>query len=112
MGLKWFHFDDGSNPYGVWGERTDEFFRMIVAWQPTMIDNNTFRCPAKPKEAYFHVVDYQYKKEALREFAKEYQRIFPHINSTWEDVIWFSSFFEQYGRKYGLLKEFRENGIC
>lgn len=109
--MKWFHFDDGSNPYGVYDNRQDEFFRMIITWQPEMIDNNTFQCH-KPTDAYYKPQDYWFKKDMLRTFAIEYQRCFANISSSWNDCAWYSNFFETYGRKYGLLTEFRENGIC
>ncbi len=56
---------------------------------------------------------YQDRKNDLREKAIEYQ-------NTWYDFCGFSygeigdiqAFFEKYGRRYGLLKEFRENAIC
>ena len=108
---KWFHFDNGSNPYGVYDDRDDKFFKMILAWQPDMIDNNTFQCH-EPTPAYYTSQNYNFKKNALRTFAIEYQSKASCISSSWEDVAWFSNFFEKYGRRYGLLTEFRENGIC
>ena len=109
--MKWFHFKDGSNPYGVYGDRQDEFFRMVVAWQPEMQDTNTFVCPKEPTPAYYRAVDYKFKKEALREFAIEWQRAQADCVMSWGDVAWYNDFFETYGRKYGLLREFKENGI-
>ena len=56
---------------------------------------------------------YQERKNDLREKAIEYQ-------NTWYDFCGFSygeladiqAFFENNGRRYGLLNEFRENAIC
>lgn len=109
MSTKWFHFKDGSNPYGVWNQ--NEFFRMIVSWNVVMEDNDSFTC-YEPTEAYYGPVGYQFKKEALRNFAIEYQNRFSEIVSSWYDCSFWSNFFEKYGRKYGLLNEFHENGIC
>ena len=109
---KWFHFEDGSNPYGILGGRQDLFFKMVVSWQPEMINNSTFKCPEKPTEAYYHPVSYQFKKAALVEFAKEWQRAQSNISSSYEDLIWWQAFFDKYGKKYGCLTEFHENGIC
>ena len=109
---KWFYFEDGANPYGVWGDRMDEFFRMIVAWRPEMIDANTFKCPKEPTKAYYCGTDYQFKKSALREFAIEWQGAIANFDMSYEDVAWYGEFFETYGKRYGLLTEFRENGIC
>lgn len=109
--MKWFHFDNGSNPYGVYGDRQDEFFKMIVAWNPIMKSNDTFQCPKEPTVAYYKPVDYKFKKEALRDFAIHYSHMVGEIVQSWEDVAWWSDFFTKYGKKYGLLREFRENGI-
>lgn len=109
---KWFDFEDGSNPYGVWGDRMDEFFRMVVAWQPSVIGVNSFKCPKEPTEAYYHSVDYQFKKSALRDFAIEWQSEISNFNISYEDLAWYEEFFTKYGKRYGLLREFHENGIC
>lgn len=110
--MKWFYFADGSNPYGIFENRLDLFFKMIVAWAPTIIDSDHFDCPINPRLAYYKAVPYSVKKDALREFAVEYQTRFGEFISSYEDIAWFSKFFETYGKKYGLLREFRENGIC
>jgi len=108
---KWFYFDDGANPYGILGSRQDLLFKMIVSWQPEMIDNDRFQCH-EPTEAYHRPVSYQFKKNALVEFAKEWQRCNSQISSSYEDLMFWGNFFETYGKKYGCLTEFHENGIC
>lgn len=111
--MKWFHFEDGSNPYGVWGNRLDEFFRMIVKYQPEMVDENTFKC-GKPV-TYLSVkpiTDYERNKTALREFAIEWQYRVAELNLSYGELAWYEDFFRQYGKRYGLLREFHENGIC
>lgn len=111
-GSKVFYFQDGSNPYIVWD--LNEFFKMIVAWNPEMLDNDTFRCPKEPTTAYYNPVDYNFKKDALRSFAIEWQTRFGSgdFTSYWSDCAEWSEFFTIYGKKYGLMKEFKENGIC
>ena len=109
--MKWFHFECGANPYGIYDNRQDKFFQMIVAWKPTIVNNWTFRC-STPTPAYYGAVDYGFKKSALRDFAMEYQIWLADTDMAWGDVAWWQSFFTKYGRKYGLLREFRENGIC
>lgn len=57
--------------------------------------------------------NYQERKADLEEKAKEYQ-------SSWYDFCGFSygelaiiqDFFEKFGRRYGLLTDFKENCIC
>ena len=50
-------------------------------------------------------------KEALRSFAKEYQRAQAELSTSYEELAYWSSFFEEYGEKLGLSEEFKENGI-
>lgn len=54
---------------------------------------------------------YQKRKEAAREEAKEYQQWQSEQNLSWWDCEGFAIHFEELGKRYGLLKEFRENGI-
>lgn len=66
----------------------------------------------------FHVLGYreaktyEEKKEALREFAVEWSLGFSDVNYSWGDLADWQDFFTEYGRRYGLLREFRENAIC
>lgn len=50
-------------------------------------------------------------KEALRNFAKEYQRAQAELSTSYAELAFWSGFFETYGAELGLLEEFKENGI-
>lgn len=50
-------------------------------------------------------------KEKLREEAKEWQSDFQNNNFSFGDVAYYTNYFYKKGKKYGLLKEFKENGI-
>lgn len=107
---KWFEFENGSNPYGVWDYRQDEFFRMVCAWRPTMINRNNFRCPKEPTRAYYEAVDYAFKKNALKQFASEYIKCLglgELERMTADEIFWYKEFFRTYGKRYGLLREFK-----
>ena len=54
---------------------------------------------------------YRERKEELREQAIEYQFTFGDKSYSWSELATFTGYFEKMGRRYGLLKEFRENGI-
>ena len=54
---------------------------------------------------------YQKNKEKAREFAVTWQQQFNDNNYSYLELADWQSYFEEIGRKYGLLKEFRENGI-
>lgn len=55
---------------------------------------------------------YQAKKNMAREKAIEWQERFAEQSISYEELAIAQSVFEQLGRRYGLLTEFRENGIC
>lgn len=54
---------------------------------------------------------YQFKKAAARQKAIDWQHGFNDRKDSWEDLANAGAMFEKLGRRYGLLKEFRENGI-
>ena len=55
---------------------------------------------------------YQREKENVRNKAIEWQMNFDGKCLSWSELAYYQSYFERIGRRYGLLKEFRENGIC
>ena len=55
---------------------------------------------------------YQKAKEKARNEAIEWQLDFCNHNYSWGELSEFQSYFENLGKRYGLLREFRENGIC
>jgi hypothetical protein len=56
--------------------------------------------------------NYQKRKEAVREAAIDWQASFQSVLWSWGEVAEWQAKFEKLGRRYGLLTEFRENGIC
>ena len=82
-----------------------------------------YRCTFNPcyRICYFMDLDspisgdtYQIKKGRLREKAIDFQLVIGECEHdlSWAELSAITQTFEKYGRKYGLLKEFRENGIC
>ena len=55
--------------------------------------------------------NYQKCKERAREAAIEWQHDFDNHNYSYGELAVWTLFFYKLGRKYGLLEEFRENGI-
>lgn len=55
---------------------------------------------------------YTEKKESIRQQAQDFQNVFDSMMLYWSDIDEIGAFFERNGKRYGLLKEFRENGIC
>ena len=55
---------------------------------------------------------YQEKKESARDEAISYQINVANQPMSYGELIWWQYHFEKLGRRSGLLREFRENGIC
>lgn len=55
---------------------------------------------------------YKTKKEMARQEAIDWQNDFCNHNYSYGELAEFGYYFEKLGKRYGLLKEFRENGIC
>jgi hypothetical protein len=54
---------------------------------------------------------YEQKKEEVRQEAIDWQSDFCNHNYSYGELAFYSDYFEKKGRRYGLLKEFRENAI-
>lgn len=55
---------------------------------------------------------YQNEKEKARNEAINWQHDFVNHNYSYEELFIWQCYFETLGKRYGLLREFRENGIC
>lgn len=55
---------------------------------------------------------YQMGKAKARDMAIEWQHDFDNHNYSYDWLVYYGNMFEKLGRRYGLLREFRENGIC
>ena len=54
---------------------------------------------------------YETRKEMARQEAIDWQNGL-RDNRDYEEMQEAAEYFEKLGKRYGLLKEFRENGIC
>ena len=54
---------------------------------------------------------YQKEKEKTRNEAIDWQADFVNHNDSDGELAYFSDYFETKARRYGLVKEFKENGI-
>lgn len=57
------------------------------------------------------MTSYKRGKEAARDTAINWQAGFSSHNYSYSELAEFQDMFSRLGRKYGLLREFRENGI-
>lgn len=88
-------------------ETTEEayafIFNDVCLYDLELLENNHYACVAPLKT--------DSPKEALSNFAKEYQRAQAELSTSYEELAFWSGFFEEYGEKLGLSEEFKENGI-
>ena len=54
---------------------------------------------------------YQIEKEKARQKAIDWQMDFCNNNYSWGELADYGGYFERLARRYGLVKEFKENGI-
>lgn len=55
---------------------------------------------------------YAEKKAWLAELAKEYQYFFAPLSWSYGELADIQGFFYKNAKRYGLVKEFKENAIC
>lgn len=55
--------------------------------------------------------NYQYYKQQARERAQQWQHDFSDYNYFMSELMSNEEFFYRLGKRYGLIKEFKENGI-
>lgn len=64
---------------------------------------------------HVHGKTYAARKESARQLAIDFQNCedgSADINLSYRELSYIQGFFERVGKKYGLLREFRENAIC
>ena len=54
---------------------------------------------------------YEVRKENARQIAIDWQEVHSQENQSWADVQEAQTYLERLAKKYGLTKEFKENGI-
>lgn len=55
---------------------------------------------------------YKERKEEIRQQAIDWQLDFGNHNYSYYDLMVWGDYFYKMGKRYGLLEEFKENGIC
>ena len=101
-----FRYYHGGNPYITINNKG--LFYMIKKYNLRQEGKKAFFVIREWRKKHMTYTD---KRELLREFAREWQANFCRFDYSMNDLINYQSFFEDYGKKYGLLREFRANGI-
>ena len=105
-----FEFKNGSNPYITMNN--SRLFYMLKKYDYEQIGTTTFlinsRCDIltiKPKSSY------EINKDILRNIAIDWQNNFYRFHYSYEELAGWTAFFTELGARYGLLNEFKDNGI-
>lgn len=56
--------------------------------------------------------NYEERKQCLYDLAIDYSYNFASLSWSYGELAEICNFFETNGKRYGLLKEFKENAIC
>lgn len=100
-----FNFADHSNPFLALTPR--RAFEFLTAFEYEQTSNKGFTLYNRT----FSPGCYHEKKLAARTIAINWQADFEKFNYSYGDLHSWQTFFEYLGKKYGLLREYRENGI-
>lgn len=94
-----------------------EYFNIYIkkngGW--SAFHEDTFSPTTKNMEILDLVVkgkNYGERKQCLYDLAIDYQYNFASLSWSYGELADICNFFEINGKRYGLLKEFRENAIC
>ena len=82
---------------------------MICKYYIAQYDDNSFA--VNGSREWNGQPTYQGKKELLRSFAIDWQNFMADQSLDYFRLAAWGNFFAEYGAKFGLLQEFRENGI-
>lgn len=65
-------------------------------------------------DLHAHGKTYQNRKEDVRQKALDFTDLFSvyGVSISYGELAIFYDFFEKYGKRYGLYREFKENAIC
>lgn len=58
-----------------------------------------------------YILNYREKKAKAREEAIRWQAEFQDHNYSYSELVHWQDYFEKLGKRYGLTREFKENGI-
>lgn len=105
-----FTFTNGGNPCITKTNR--EAFRMFCKYYTVQTGARTF-CAVGLREwnGRPNFSNYGACKLIAENIAQEWQHDFDSFAYSWEDLAGWGDFFAEIGKKFGLSREFRENGI-
>lgn len=93
----------GKNIYGNYNSGWDLWFK--DTFSPTCENIKILNFKIKGKT-------YEERKGCLRDLAIDYSHNFASLGWSYGELAEICDWFYRNGKRYGLLKEFRENAIC
>lgn len=96
----------GENGGGIYYENAggnDAYFRDTFCPDTEIVSFISFHAYGKT---------YAERKESVRNAALDYQSAWGEYSFSYSEAAEIESWFAKMGRRYGLLREFRENCIC
>ena len=106
MYIQWLFWHKGNPRISTTNQ---DIFNMVCKYYYTQLSEQTFT--ADGLRQWNGSRTYTGKREVLKDFAVQWQLAFSRFNYSQDDLIGWANFFGEYGKKYGLLREFKENGI-
>ncbi len=105
----WTHFlyTIGGNPYIA--TNNENLFKMILKYHLSQYDCKGFVVTGRRE--WIGKKSYNDKRRVLEVFAQDWQNKSEDMLYDAVSLSDWAGFFKEYGKKYGLLREFRENGI-
>lgn len=103
-----FEFKNGGNPYITF--KNKGLFDMIKTYNIEIIGKQFYRVSDRRKKPK-NISNYEFIKGVLRDFIIECSLLFSEYSFFQSELIEWACFFETYGKKYGLTKELKENGL-
>lgn len=95
-GKDYFDIYYDGNDISLWNKRT---------FSPTCENIETLDFTIKGKT-------YKERKDCLKDIAIEWSNNFSQHSWSYGELAEITDYFYENGKRYGLLKEFRENAIC
>ena len=100
-----------NNSNGFIAKTNKALFETLRKYYVVQISENSFYVSGEKEWNGKPKYNRENNKMLLQAIAQQWQDDFSKFNYSYSDLLNWQVFFEEYGKKFGLLKEFRENAI-
>lgn len=89
-----------------------ELFRVITSYSLEQVKETTFKVLGNVQVlSVKRLSEYGKHKFLLKDFATQWKYDFARFHTSYPDLLDYRDFFRKYGKRYGLLTEFKDLGI-